>query len=60
LFGLSGSPDDWECFLHYLGCLLEDGSSWSNGANNDPINPPKPVDCKVSQLADDVVHIYHP
>ncbi|CAK7351925.1 unnamed protein product [Dovyalis caffra] len=47
-------PDDWECFLHYLGCLLEDDSSWSNGANNDPINPPKLVDCKVSQLADEV------
>lgn len=49
-------PDDWECFLHYLGCLLEDGSSWSKGTNNDPINPPKPEDCKVSQLADEVFH----
>ncbi|KAJ6758193.1 N-ALPHA-ACETYLTRANSFERASE 25 NATB AUXILIARY SUBUNIT [Salix koriyanagi] len=53
-------PDDWECFLHYLGCLLEDGSSWSNGVHNDPINPQKSVDCKVSQLPDEVVHIYYP
>ncbi|KAJ6693397.1 hypothetical protein OIU85_004192 [Salix viminalis] len=49
-------PDDWECFLHYLGCLLEDGSSWSNGVHNDPINPQKSVDCKVSQLPDEVFH----
>ncbi|XP_048226792.1 N-terminal acetyltransferase B complex auxiliary subunit NAA25 isoform X2 [Ricinus communis] len=47
-------PDDWECFLHYLGCLLEDESSWSNGAKSDPIHPPKFVDCKVSHLADEV------
>ncbi|KDP45753.1 hypothetical protein JCGZ_17360 [Jatropha curcas] len=47
-------PDDWECFLHYLGCLLEDDSSWSKGVNNGSIHPPKLVDCKISHLADEV------
>ncbi|XP_021909820.1 N-terminal acetyltransferase B complex auxiliary subunit NAA25 [Carica papaya] len=47
------SPDDWECFLHYLGCLLEDDSSWCNSTVNDPIHPPKFVECKFSQLGDE-------
>ncbi|XP_030963835.1 N-terminal acetyltransferase B complex auxiliary subunit NAA25 isoform X1 [Quercus lobata] len=47
-------PDDWECFLHYLGCLLEDDSNWSNGVLSDPIHPPKFIDCKLSHLADEV------
>ncbi|XP_050218010.1 N-terminal acetyltransferase B complex auxiliary subunit NAA25 isoform X2 [Mercurialis annua] len=47
-------PDDWECFLHYLGCMLEDDSSWSSGADNNPVHYPKFLDCKVSHLADDV------
>ncbi|GAY37759.1 hypothetical protein CUMW_031500 [Citrus unshiu] len=50
------SPDDWECFLHYLGCLLEDDSSWCNAASSDPIHPQKSVDCKFSHLTDEVVH----
>ncbi|KAF7119591.1 hypothetical protein RHSIM_Rhsim13G0064100 [Rhododendron simsii] len=44
-------PDDWECFLHYLGCLLEDDSSWCNG---DPIHRSNPLDCKLSHLTDEV------
>lgn len=44
----SGSPDDWECFLHYLGCLLEDDSSWCNG---DPIHRSNPLDCKLALVA---------
>ncbi|XP_059429676.1 N-terminal acetyltransferase B complex auxiliary subunit NAA25 isoform X2 [Corylus avellana] len=48
------SPDDWECFLHYLGCLLEDDSSWVNGVLNDPIAPPKFLDCKLSHLPDEM------
>ncbi|GMP48989.1 hypothetical protein CsSME_00016140 [Camellia sinensis var. sinensis] len=47
-------PDDWECFLDYLGCLLEDDSSWCNGANSDPIYPSKSVDCKLAHLSDEV------
>ncbi|KAL7264217.1 hypothetical protein ACSBR1_002217 [Camellia fascicularis] len=47
-------PDDWECFLDYLGCLLEDDSSWCNGANSDPIHPSKSVDCKLAHLSDEV------
>lgn len=58
MFLSSGSPDDWECFLHYLGCLLEDDSNWSNGVLSDPIHPPKFIDCKLSHLADEVVCVY--
>ncbi|KAK9279563.1 hypothetical protein L1049_013242 [Liquidambar formosana] len=47
-------PDDWECFLHYLSCLLEDDSSWCNGAISDPIHPPKCVNCKFSHLTDEL------
>ncbi|CAK8566015.1 unnamed protein product [Lathyrus sativus] len=50
---LESCPDDWECFLHYLGCLLEDGSIWCNEAVNDPVHPPKFVSCKVSHLTDE-------
>ncbi|KAK7281433.1 hypothetical protein RIF29_09421 [Crotalaria pallida] len=46
-------PDDWECLLHYLGCLLEDGSIWCDEAVNDPVHPPKFVNCKVSHLTDE-------
>ena len=50
----SGSPDDWECFLHYLGCLLEDDQSWCNGPSSEPSCPPKSV-VKPSHVTDDVV-----
>ncbi|XP_059290363.1 N-terminal acetyltransferase B complex auxiliary subunit NAA25 isoform X2 [Lycium ferocissimum] len=50
---LFGSPDDWECFLHYLGCLLEDDSSFCNGANSDSIYALKPMDSQVSVLTDE-------
>lgn len=53
-----GSPDDWEGFLHYLDCLLEDDSNWCNRSLDDPTNPPKFIDCKISDLADEVVHTY--
>ncbi|XP_010257019.1 PREDICTED: phagocyte signaling-impaired protein isoform X2 [Nelumbo nucifera] len=51
---LESCPDDWECFLHYLGCLLEDDSSWCSGSINDIIHPPKSVDCKLFHLTDEV------
>ncbi|XP_023512979.1 N-terminal acetyltransferase B complex auxiliary subunit NAA25-like isoform X1 [Cucurbita pepo subsp. pepo] len=47
-------PDDWECFLHYLGCLLEDDSYWCTEENVDPIHPPKKVLCKISPLSDEL------
>ncbi|KEH34387.1 putative tetratricopeptide-like helical domain, N-acetyltransferase B complex, non-catalytic subunit [Medicago truncatula] len=50
---LESCPDDWEGFLHYLGCLLEDGSIWCDEAVNDPVHPPKFVSCKVSHLTDE-------
>ncbi|GAU27259.1 hypothetical protein TSUD_125400 [Trifolium subterraneum] len=49
---LESCPDDWECFRHYLGCLLEDGSIWCDEAN-DPVHPPKFISCKVSPLSDE-------
>ncbi|KAL3530942.1 hypothetical protein ACH5RR_010264 [Cinchona calisaya] len=47
-------PDDWEYFLHYLGCLLDDGSSLCMGNDSNPIYPPKHVDCKNLHLPDEV------
>ncbi|XP_062086683.1 N-terminal acetyltransferase B complex auxiliary subunit NAA25 isoform X2 [Humulus lupulus] len=47
------SPDDWECFIHYLGCLLEDDSYWRNQALIDPIHPSKSVDYKILHLEDE-------
>ncbi|XP_049366983.1 N-terminal acetyltransferase B complex auxiliary subunit NAA25 [Solanum verrucosum] len=47
------SPDDWECFLHYLGCLLEDDSSLCKGENNDSTYPLKLMDSQVSHLTDE-------
>ncbi|KAG4198807.1 hypothetical protein ERO13_A05G109100v2 [Gossypium hirsutum] len=46
--------DDWEAFLHYLGCLFEDESSWASETINSPINPPKYVECKLTHLTDEV------
>ena len=53
-----GSPDDWESFLNYLGCLLEDDSYWCRRAKNDLISQSNHVDYKISHLADEVVRIY--
>lgn len=58
LFLSSGSPDDWESFLHYLGCLLEDDSNWCNVVLDNSISPTKLMDCKISHLADDMVCVY--
>ncbi|KAK7405688.1 hypothetical protein VNO78_07294 [Psophocarpus tetragonolobus] len=49
----TASPDDWEGFLHYPGCLLEDGNIWCHEAVNDPIHLPKFGNCKVSYLIDE-------
>ncbi|KAG4974664.1 hypothetical protein JHK87_031485 [Glycine soja] len=50
---LESCPDDWESFLHYLGCLLEDDSIWCDEVVNDPVHPPKFVNFKVSHLTDE-------
>ncbi|KZV25766.1 phagocyte signaling-impaired protein [Dorcoceras hygrometricum] len=31
-------PDDWECFLQYLGCLLEDESMFTNTTDPHPVS----------------------
>ncbi|GLU02595.1 hypothetical protein SLE2022_198400 [Rubroshorea leprosula] len=46
-------PDDWEAFLYYLGCLLEDDSSRCDEAITDPVHLPKFVKCKFSHLTDE-------
>ncbi|EOA12899.1 hypothetical protein CARUB_v10025873mg [Capsella rubella] len=48
------SPDDWECFLHYLGCLLEDDSIWKHFDNVDQIHPTKHIECKFSHLTEEM------
>ncbi|XP_031743056.1 N-terminal acetyltransferase B complex auxiliary subunit NAA25 isoform X2 [Cucumis sativus] len=47
-------PDDWEGFLHYLGCLLEDDSNWCTEQSVDSIHPLRKVLCKISPLADEL------
>lgn len=51
---LESCPDDWECFQHYLDCLLEDGSYWCNEPLNDSVHPPKDVERNSSHLTDEV------
>ncbi|KAL2924309.1 N-terminal acetyltransferase B complex auxiliary subunit NAA25, partial [Bienertia sinuspersici] len=48
---LESCPDDWQCFLHYLGCLLEDDQSWCDGTTSEPRCPPKSVD-KLPHITD--------
>ncbi|GMH11218.1 hypothetical protein Nepgr_013059 [Nepenthes gracilis] len=50
---LESCPDDWQCFLHYLGCLLEDDKSWCNGSIGEPVHPPKSVE-NLSHVPDDM------
>ncbi|PWA41164.1 43kDa postsynaptic protein, N-acetyltransferase B complex, non-catalytic subunit [Artemisia annua] len=47
-------PDDWECFHHYLGCLLEDDCSLSKAANSPSTQVSTSMDCQHRHLADDV------
>ncbi|KAL0434868.1 UNVERIFIED_CONTAM: N-terminal acetyltransferase B complex auxiliary subunit NAA25 [Sesamum radiatum] len=45
-------PDDWECFLQYLGCLLEDRSIFIR--DTDPIHPLKSTECKNFQISEEL------
>ncbi|WOL16310.1 hypothetical protein Cni_G25097 [Canna indica] len=38
---LESCPDDWETFLHYLGCLLEDDIDWPKANSNREICTPQ-------------------
>lgn len=49
---MESCPDDWECFLNYLSCLLEDDSRWCSKTVTDQIHPSNFVDCKLSHLTD--------
>lgn len=48
------SPDDWECFLQYLGCLFEDDSMWKFFDDIDQIHPTKNIECKFSHLTEEM------
>ncbi|KAG2299706.1 hypothetical protein Bca4012_011293 [Brassica carinata] len=48
------SPDDWECFLQYLGCLFEDDSMWKFFDDIDQIHPTKHIECKFSHLTEEM------
>ncbi|CAN6870729.1 unnamed protein product [Brassica oleracea] len=48
------SPDDWECFLQYLGCLFEDDSMWKYFDDTDQIHPTKDIECKFSHLTEEM------
>ncbi|KAK9168029.1 hypothetical protein Syun_000169 [Stephania yunnanensis] len=48
---LESRPDDWECFLDYLGCLLEDGKRWRGKKN---FNHPANYEDSKSRLSDEV------
>lgn len=45
-------PDDWECFLHYLGSLLEDDSMLIK--DNDSTHATKSIDCKNMLISDEL------
>lgn len=48
-------PDDWECFMKYLSCILEDDSILSKGTDHDAFDPSKSMECKNMQLADEIL-----
>lgn len=48
------SPDDWECFLQYLGCLLEDENFLIK--ENDLIRPPKSTECNNLHISEELVN----
>eukprot|EP00268_Persea_americana_P065624 TRINITY_DN878_c1_g1_i8.p1 TRINITY_DN878_c1_g1~~TRINITY_DN878_c1_g1_i8.p1 ORF type:complete len:689 (+),score=112.49 TRINITY_DN878_c1_g1_i8:114-2180(+) len=53
---LESCPDDWEYFLHYLDCLLEDDSRWCKGNVGDQTQCSKVVvtgTCNLSHLTDE-------
>ncbi|KAG8371530.1 hypothetical protein BUALT_Bualt13G0097500 [Buddleja alternifolia] len=45
-------PDDWECFLQYLGCLLEDDSILTKGT--DAIHPLNSPECKNLHISEEL------
>ncbi|KAJ0926355.1 putative tetratricopeptide-like helical domain superfamily [Helianthus annuus] len=47
-------PDDWECFHHFLGCLLEDDCSLPRMADSPSVQMSTSIDCQHRHLADDV------
>ncbi|CAA2953699.1 phagocyte signaling-impaired isoform X1 [Olea europaea subsp. europaea] len=48
-------PDDWECFMKYLGCMLEDDSILNMGTDNDASDPSKSIERTNMQLSDEIL-----
>ncbi|XP_072997534.1 N-terminal acetyltransferase B complex auxiliary subunit NAA25 isoform X1 [Typha latifolia] len=46
---LESCPDDWESFLHYLGCLLEDDTYWSKVSTSHYTGLPSSTDSRESK-----------
>nr|XP_029120209.1 N-terminal acetyltransferase B complex auxiliary subunit NAA25 [Elaeis guineensis] len=56
---LESFPDDWESFLHYLGCLLEDDMYWSKASTADQICTFGSIDfqvCEATHLTEEVFY----
>ncbi|KAL6499844.1 hypothetical protein OROGR_027754 [Orobanche gracilis] len=45
-------PDDWECFLQYIACLLEDSSIFIK--DTDPINTMKYLECRNLHISEEL------
>lgn len=45
--------------MHYLGCLLEDNSSWCNGATGDSTQSQRNAGPNLSHLSDEMVQLYY-
>ncbi|PIM98433.1 Mitochondrial inheritance and actin cytoskeleton organization protein [Handroanthus impetiginosus] len=45
-------PDDWKCFLQYLGCLLEDDSVFTK--ETDPIHTQKGIESKNLPISEEL------
>lgn len=51
---LESCPDDWESFLHYLGCFLEDDIVWSTSMITDQNISPNFADTQACNLTEEV------
>ncbi|KAL6532598.1 hypothetical protein OROHE_014020 [Orobanche hederae] len=45
-------PDDWECFLQHIACLLEDSSIFIK--DTDPINTVKHIECRNLHISEEL------
>nr|XP_029123962.1 N-terminal acetyltransferase B complex auxiliary subunit NAA25 isoform X2 [Elaeis guineensis] len=55
---LQSCPDDWESFLHYFGCLLEEDMNWSSASSTDQICSSRSVDFPASKANHLTVEVF--